>query len=103
MCSVGGGGSEERVGIEKRDFPGGPVAKTVLPVQGPGSIPGQGARSHMPQVKKSPMVNEDQRSWVATTKTRLFVTPWTVAHQAPLSMEFSRQEYWTQHSQIDKC
>ena len=26
---------------------------------------------------------------------RLFVTPWTVAHQAPLSMEFSRQEYWS--------
>ena len=24
----------------------------------------------------------------------LFVTPWTVAHQAPLSMRFSRQEYW---------
>ena len=24
----------------------------------------------------------------------LFVTPWTAAHQAPLSMEFSRQEYW---------
>ena len=24
-----------------------------------------------------------------------FVTPWIVAHQAPLSMEFSRQEYWT--------
>ena len=22
------------------------------------------------------------------------VTPWTVAHQAPLFMEFSRQEYW---------
>ena len=26
---------------------------------------------------------------------RPFVTPWTVAHQAPLSMEFSRQEYWS--------
>ena len=26
---------------------------------------------------------------------RLSVTPWTVAHQAPLSMEFSRQEYWS--------
>ena len=26
---------------------------------------------------------------------RLFVTPWTVAHQAPPSMEFSRQEYWS--------
>ena len=24
----------------------------------------------------------------------LFVTSWTVAHHAPLSMEFSRQEYW---------
>ena len=24
----------------------------------------------------------------------LFVTLWTIAHQAPLSMEFSRQEYW---------
>ena len=24
----------------------------------------------------------------------LTVTPWTVAHQAPLSMEFPRQEYW---------
>ena len=24
---------------------------------------------------------------------QLFVTPWTVAHQAPLSMECSRQEY----------
>ena len=23
------------------------------------------------------------------------VTPWTVAYQAPLSMEFSRQEYWS--------
>ena len=26
---------------------------------------------------------------------RLLVTPWTVAHQAPLSMGFSRQEYWS--------
>ena len=25
----------------------------------------------------------------------LFVTPWTVAHQAPLSMGLSRQEYWS--------
>ena len=26
---------------------------------------------------------------------RLFVTPWTVACQTPLSMGFSRQEYWS--------
>ena len=28
-------------------------------------------------------------------RVRLFVTPWTVACQAPLSMEFSRQESWS--------
>ena len=26
---------------------------------------------------------------------QLFATPWTGAHQAPQSMEFSRQEYWS--------
>ena len=26
---------------------------------------------------------------------QLFATPWTVAYQAPLSMEFSKQEYWS--------
>ena len=29
------------------------------------------------------------------SRARLFATPWAVAHQAPLSMEFSRQEYWS--------
>ena len=29
------------------------------------------------------------------SRVRFFVTPWTVAHQALLSMEFSRQEYWS--------
>ena len=28
------------------------------------------------------------------SRVPLFVTPWTVAHQTPLSMGFSRQEYW---------
>ena len=26
---------------------------------------------------------------------RLFATPWSVAYQAPLSMGFPRQEYWS--------
>ena len=26
---------------------------------------------------------------------RLFVTPWSIACQAPLSLGFSRQEYWS--------
>ena len=29
------------------------------------------------------------------SRVRLFVTPWTAACQAPLSVEFSRQEYWS--------
>ena len=29
------------------------------------------------------------------SSVQLFATPWTVAHQASLSMEFSRQEYWS--------
>ena len=29
------------------------------------------------------------------SRVRLFATRWTVARQAPLSMEFSRQDYWS--------
>ena len=29
------------------------------------------------------------------SRAGFFATPWTVAHQVPLSMEFSRQEYWS--------
>ena len=30
--------------------------------------------------------------WIS--RVRLFATPWTVVHQAPLSTGFSRQQYW---------
>ena len=29
------------------------------------------------------------------SRVQLYVTLWTTAHQAPLSKEFSRQEYWS--------
>ena len=29
------------------------------------------------------------------SRVQLFATPWTVALQVPLSIRFSRQEYWT--------
>ena len=29
------------------------------------------------------------------SRVRLFATPWTVAHEAPPSMGFSKQEYWS--------
>ena len=70
--------------IEYWDFPGGPVVGTFLLV--PGStdlIPGQEAG--IPHVYVYVCV---------LSHVQIFVTPCTVAHQAPLSMEFSRQEYW---------
>ena len=32
---------------------------------------------------------------LVTRLVRLFVTPWAIAHQPPLSLGFSRQEYWS--------
>ena len=34
--------------------------------------------------------------WWSLNHIRLLVTSWTVAHQAPLFMGFSRQEYWSE-------
>ena len=38
-------------------------------------------------------VSEVKVKWLS--RVRLFATPWTVAHKPPLSMAFSRQEYWS--------
>ena len=35
------------------------------------------------------------RNVKSLSRVRLFATPWTVAYQAPLSMGFSSQEYWS--------
>ena len=40
--------------------------------------------------------DSDAVLWLVTRSYWLFVTPWTVAHQAPLAIGFSRQEYWSQ-------
>ena len=32
---------------------------------------------------------------ISVSRVRPLVTPWTVTRQAPLSMGFSRQEYWS--------
>ena len=32
---------------------------------------------------------------MSLSRVRLLATPWIAAHQAPLSMGFSRQEYWS--------
>ena len=34
-------------------------------------------------------------NWKSLSRVRLLATPWTAAYQAPPSMGFSRQEYWS--------
>ena len=66
-------------------------------------MPKQGSAVHspgiffFPSIFRSWLLLDEQLSFcvpVCFSRARLFVTPWTVAHQAPLSMGFSRQEYW---------
>ena len=38
---------------------------------------------------------ERKRKVKSLSRIRFFVTPWTITYQAPLSMGFSRQEYWS--------
>ena len=42
----------------------------------------------------SPQIHYSDRCVYVLSRVQLFTTPWAVPHQAPLSMEFSRQEYW---------
>ena len=44
---------------------------------------------HLEQIKEKVKVK-------SVSRVRLFVTPWTITYQAPQSMEFSRQEYWSE-------
>ena len=65
-------------------FPGGSVVKNLPANVGDAcSIPGLG---------RSPGESE---KWMMLSCVLFFATPWTVAHHAPLSMEFSRQDYWS--------
>ena len=56
-------------------------------------------RTEEPGRLKSMLSQRVGHNWVTEhmcthTYERLFVTPWTVAYQAPPSVGFSRQEYW---------
>ena len=50
-----------------------------------------GLYKNSPQVRFGPQTEK----WKSLRPVRLFVTPWTVVHQALLSVRFSRQEYWS--------
>ena len=65
----------------------GPVIKTLpSSAGGPGSVPGQ--RVKVPHASGA-------KKWKLLSCVQLFATPWIVACQAPLSVEFFRPEYWS--------
>ena len=73
-----------------------------LPFPPPGDPPDPGIKpmSSALQVDSLPVGHLGSPGLVVSevkslSHVRLFVTPWIVAHQAPLSMGFSRQEYWS--------
>ena len=56
-----------------------------------GSLPG----SPVPEILQTRTLEWVAMKVKSESEVRLLATPWTVAYQAPPSMEFSRQEYWS--------
>ena len=82
-------------------FAGGSSVRNPPAIAGdPGSIPGSGrppeeemaehdlAAKQLPQMKTAVAAK-------LLSRVQLCATPWTVAHQPPLSMGFSKREYWS--------
>ena len=74
-----------------------------LPFPSPGDLPNPGIELRSPTLQVESLPSEPpgkynfrkKKSVKSLSRVRLFVTPWTAARQAPLSMGFSRQEYWS--------
>ena len=82
-------------------FSGGSSVRNPPAIAGdPGSIPGSG-RSPEEEMAEHDLATKQQQQMKPAaaakllSRVQLCATPWTVAHQAPLSMGFSRQEYWS--------
>ena len=45
--------------------------------------------------RRQPSKLKSEKEVKSLSRVRLFATPWTVAHQAPQSKGFSRQQYWS--------
>ena len=69
--------------------------RSTLPHCGPKSPPRAPDGSRDPSNDQGVFIAPDTCLLSHFSHVRLFVTPWTVARQAPLSMGFSRQEYWS--------
>ena len=57
--------------------------------------PGIGPRSPTLQADSLPSEPPVKAKVKLLSRVQIFATPWTVAYQAPPSMGFSRQEYWS--------
>ena len=64
-----------------------------LPFPSPGDLPDPGIKPRSPALQADPLPSEPPV--LSLSSVQLFMTPWTVAHQTPLSMGFPRQEYWS--------
>ena len=56
---------------------------------------GEGLRAGKAEMKKEAGFLSMKVKVKSLSRVRLFATPWTVTYQAPLSMGFSGQEYWS--------
>ena len=75
-----------------------------LPCPSAGDLPNPGFEHQSPELQADSLLTELpgrlERLFLSISihrslsRVQLFATPWTVAHQAPPSMGFSRQEYW---------
>ena len=55
----------------------------------------RGSPTHFTNMVKLRTQRQENVCVLSHSHVWLFTTPWTVAHQAPLSMEVSRPEYWS--------
>ena len=66
-----------------------------LPFPSPGDLPNLGIEPGSPALQADALPSEPPgKPWSCSVVSNS-ATPWTVAHQAPPSMEFSRQRYWS--------
>ena len=70
-----------------------------LPFPSPGDLPDPGIKPRSPALQILYGLSHLGSPFYLCAQSLscgwLFSAPWTVAHQAPLSMELSRQEYWS--------
>ena len=71
-----------------------------LPFLSQEGLPDPGIEPWSPTLQADSLPSEPPEALIhgvcaVLSRVQLFATPWTVALQPPLSIEFSRQEYWS--------